>query len=428
MSVYLALGVLLFILPWNLYWLAVRPARKRRRAALEPRLPEGFVPPSSAALAPPEPKTPRDVSRTYPRPARSRNKLNHVCPVCGMEDPGNLDGKVLGWPAHRSCAEWLGDWKPAEVPVVTGGEYAAEPVRCQNGTTNTVVFTGKGAIPLAGGGGGAGGLSIVSAGLASPEAMACQFLVANGLITANEARERINREIVANWGVPPAALQEHTHKVGEPVPTERCPKCGAQFAGPPDYLREAFAIHRQVGCRLVLVIPVGCERRPESRPGLPPAPQPSVPDSHHVTPSGHHGPACQVHGDPRVLQGVQGVSDSGQEGGGVGWCGERGGAEAGGAGHALLDLHFVEQEDRAGDCQRGEAEQAQHGKRLSGKAYHPGADHYGVKDGVPALSRTRPGHSSRPAEPRRARGLLRTPTCGARSGRWRGLRSRCVRP
>jgi len=166
-----------------------------------------------------------------------------------MEDPGDLDGKVLGWPAHRSCAEWLGNWKPTKAPVVTGGEYAAEPVWSQSGTTSTIVFTGKGAVPLPGGSGGAGGSSINGIAFASPETTAVTKAVASGSMTVNEARERLNREISACWGVPPALLQERTHKAGDPLPIERCPKCGAQFAGTPEYLREAFTIHRQVGCR-----------------------------------------------------------------------------------------------------------------------------------------------------------------------------------
>ncbi len=120
-----------------------------------------------------------------------------------MEDPGNLDGKVLGWPAHRSCAEWLGDWKSARISVVAGGEYAAEPAWCQSGTTNTIVFTGKGAVPLPG---GAGGSSIASMAYASPETMAITEQVKNGLITPNQARERLDREISALYGLPPLDL------------------------------------------------------------------------------------------------------------------------------------------------------------------------------------------------------------------------------
>jgi hypothetical protein len=198
---YLVLGVPLLSIFWSLYWLVVRPARKQRRAALAPRLPEGFVPPS-AALTPPEPKAPRDTSRTYPRPGRTRSKLTRICPVCGMEDPGNLDGKVLGWPAHRSCAEWLGDWRPARTSAVAGGEYATEPVWCQSGTTNTIVYTGKSPVTALGGGGGAGGSSLNMVPWMAPGVMAVMEQVGNGLITPNEARERLDREISAAFGMP----------------------------------------------------------------------------------------------------------------------------------------------------------------------------------------------------------------------------------
>lgn len=66
----------------------------------------------------PEPRVPRDPSRPFLfvreqlDAAPELRPLLSVCPVCGMTDPGNLDGEVRGWPAHRSCQEWLGDWKP----------------------------------------------------------------------------------------------------------------------------------------------------------------------------------------------------------------------------------------------------------------------------------------------------------------------------
>ena len=186
MSPYLILGVPLFAVFWNLYWLLLRPERKRRKAAL-----------AIPAVPVPEPRVPRDTSRPYPRCFFGATpELLETCPVCGMTDPGNLDGKLLGWPAHSECLEWLGDWKPAK-----------------SGTTDPIV------------------------------------LMQRGMASVDEVRERLNQEIIASWGVPPMVLQEHTRKVGDPVPFERCPKCGAQFAGSPEYLREAYKMHRQVGCR-----------------------------------------------------------------------------------------------------------------------------------------------------------------------------------
>lgn len=72
----------------------------------------------------PEARVPRDPTR--PRlfvieqlEDRNDPRLD-ICPVCGMTDPGNLDGEVRGWPAHQSCQEWLGDWKPTFLP---GAEF-----------------------------------------------------------------------------------------------------------------------------------------------------------------------------------------------------------------------------------------------------------------------------------------------------------------
>jgi hypothetical protein len=62
------------------------------------------------------PRVPRDQSRPFlfviEQLDDPQDERLSVCPVCGMSDPGNLDGEVRGWPAHRTCAEWLGDWKP----------------------------------------------------------------------------------------------------------------------------------------------------------------------------------------------------------------------------------------------------------------------------------------------------------------------------
>lgn len=83
---------------------AVRKARSRERPAV---------------LPPPAPRTPRDLSRRYPRrgEAACARRLA-ACPACGMTDPGNLRGDLLGWPAHRECAEWLGEWKPGPAGAV----------------------------------------------------------------------------------------------------------------------------------------------------------------------------------------------------------------------------------------------------------------------------------------------------------------------
>jgi hypothetical protein len=67
---------------------------------------------------------PRDTTRPFlfviEQLADRNDPRLSVCPVCGMTDPGNLDGEMRGWPAHRACQEWLGDWKPRFLP---GSEF-----------------------------------------------------------------------------------------------------------------------------------------------------------------------------------------------------------------------------------------------------------------------------------------------------------------
>jgi hypothetical protein len=72
-----------------------------------------------------EPRVPRDATRPFlfdvrQLPEREKDERLSICPVCGMTDPGNLDGEMRGWPAHQSCQEWLGDWKPRWPP---GAEF-----------------------------------------------------------------------------------------------------------------------------------------------------------------------------------------------------------------------------------------------------------------------------------------------------------------
>jgi hypothetical protein len=83
------------------YGTFVRPAARRHEAALVAPEPQ------------PEPRVPCDLDRPYPRPKGGRRRQDSTCPVCGTGDTtGALDGRVLGWRAHASCAEWLGGWKP----------------------------------------------------------------------------------------------------------------------------------------------------------------------------------------------------------------------------------------------------------------------------------------------------------------------------
>lgn len=251
------------------------PLRIRRRIAAEVEAPE----PEPA----PEPKVPCDTSRTYPRPKGSRSKLNRVCPVCGTGqetgNTGNLDGRVLGWPAHRTCAEWLGDWKPPppeikelqraldgfkdhRVPVVPPARSSGRKCYC-NYCRGRVGVHGEEAVALyraeceaathisiSGSPGaqvnvGDGNAQVVWSESGTPDPV---VLIANGMASIDEVRARLDREIAASFTVPPGVLEEHTHKVGDPLPTVRC-ACGAQFIGTPDYLRTAMETHRQAGCR-----------------------------------------------------------------------------------------------------------------------------------------------------------------------------------
>jgi hypothetical protein len=213
--------------------------RRRITAAVEAPQPEPA----------PEPRVPRDTSRPYPRPKGSRSKLNRVCPVCGTgRETGDLDRRVLAWPAHRTCAEWLGDWKPPRPtapPFKPDRELIGYRERGRKGTVSVTVSGNNHQVTV-----GQDIKQISSYPIASAADLArAQEMMTLGMASVDEARERLNREIVASWGVPPAILKEHTHKVGDPLPVERCPKCGAQFVGTPDYLRSAYKVHLQLGCR-----------------------------------------------------------------------------------------------------------------------------------------------------------------------------------
>jgi hypothetical protein len=102
---------------------AVRLAFRQERPAAAPA--PALVPLLVPAAGPPPP---RDTSRAYPRPGVSDLGLDRTCPGCGMEDPGHMTGDLLGWPAHRTCAELSGDWRPADpapamVPFGPGGSF-----------------------------------------------------------------------------------------------------------------------------------------------------------------------------------------------------------------------------------------------------------------------------------------------------------------
>jgi hypothetical protein len=178
------------------------------------------------AVPEPEPRVPRDLDRPYPRPKGGRRKLDKTCPVCGTGDgTGSLGGKVLGWPAHASCAEWLGEqWRPArpapppfspDKQLIGYIEQGQKPAVVKQGATyTTYVGAGEAVASFtygAGGGGGAGGstmnfTSSVAIGAnpdgSFPIATAddlghVQEMVRNGMVSLDEVRQRLDRKKAA---------------------------------------------------------------------------------------------------------------------------------------------------------------------------------------------------------------------------------------
>lgn len=200
------------------------PLRIRRGAEVAPEEP--------GPVDLPPPKIPRDTSRPYPRPKGSRSKLNRVCPVCGTgRETGDLDGRVLGWPSHASCAEWLGDWKPP----------TREIRELQRGLDDFKARYG-GSPPLS--------LPVPSANpdgsypIASADDLArAQELVMNGLASVNEVRERI----VSAFSVPDLVIWSAAGD-RQPLSFEArsvpCPDCGTYFEGTAQGVRQSLDRHR----------------------------------------------------------------------------------------------------------------------------------------------------------------------------------------
>jgi hypothetical protein len=202
------------------YLTLLRPARKRRRVA---RL--------EATKPAPERREPRDTSRPYPKPdsiSPGDERLT-VCPVCGMEDLLFLDGgpdqgDLMGWPAHATCAEWLGDWvpAPAERPVP---EYrylgSAGTIPVHLGGTVATIFTA--------------GESINRSAVAIDQ----MTQAANaGMMTMDELRERI----VGAFGIPEISITTTSADAG----TATC-DCGMSFSGIAVDLDRSMEAHRTSG-------------------------------------------------------------------------------------------------------------------------------------------------------------------------------------
>ena len=270
---YLTIALAVCSLFATAYMNFVRPARRRRRAAMEIAPPEprpNFAPNKPTGVTPPDGRVPRDLDRPYPRPAGGRRKLDKTCPVCGTgAETTPLDGKVLGWRAHGSCAEWLGDWGPPSPQV-------AELQRALDGFKDhrvPVVAMGGTAITVTNWTGGAGGSSLDRMALTNSVAAVIRQQLAGGHVTVDEARDRI----VTAFGVPGPvmgdavdeaalghlvalqemfldsearacrdAIEQRRKPPGKPVITEFC-TCGTKFTGTPEWIRMRLDVHRASG-------------------------------------------------------------------------------------------------------------------------------------------------------------------------------------
>jgi hypothetical protein len=207
------------------------------------RMLQGRAPARPEPASAPQPRAPLDLDRPYPRPKGARRKLASVCPVCGTGRETaatytrRLDGEVLGWPAHLSCAEWLGDWKPAG-----GGEWAAEPaVIRRSGSTNTIHYAGGAGGSVTGGAGGTGSATIQGSGIVSTGDGAVNLQALQGHILSEE--ERITQSVMNGFislGEAAAFLREQM----PPVAREACPDCGMEFTGTATDRQHSLAVHR----------------------------------------------------------------------------------------------------------------------------------------------------------------------------------------
>ena len=306
---YLTIALAVCSLFATAYMNFVRPARRRRRAAMEITPPEprpNFAPNKPAGMTAPDGRVPRDLDRPYPRPAGGRRKPDKTCPVCGTgAETTPLDGKVLGWRAHGSCAEWLGEWRPQRpVPLpyspdksligyMEKGKKPTDPGPIEvggrsvsvSGNLTGIASTGDGAanVIYAGGtvatviawGGGAGGSSssLDSMALTNNVAATIREQLASGQVSVEEARERI----ITAFGVPGPvlgdavdedalghlvalqemfldsearacrdAIEQRRKPPGRPVITEFC-TCGTKFTGTPEWIRMRLDVHRASG-------------------------------------------------------------------------------------------------------------------------------------------------------------------------------------
>ena len=270
---YLTIALAVCSLFATAYMNFVRPARRRARAA-------ALAAPAVAAEPEPELRVPRDLDRQYPRPKGGRRKLDKTCPACGTgAETTALNGKILGWPAHASCAEWLGEhWRPARpAPPPYSPDKSLigymEKGRQVPVSTNTVQYAGGTVLTIGNWTGGAGGSSLDSMALTNNVAAVIREQLASGQVSVEEARERI----ISAFGVPgPAlgdavdeaalghlvalqemfldsemratakAIEQRCKVPGKPVITEYC-TCGTKFTGTAEWIRMRLDVHRASG-------------------------------------------------------------------------------------------------------------------------------------------------------------------------------------
>ena len=224
-----------FALFWNTYFLLVRPARKRHRDQR-----------TEAAKPVPERREPRDTTRPYPRDrwtVRPDDERLSVCPVCGMNDELFLDGgpdqgDLMGWPAHRTCAEWLGDWKaPQAVSNATGGFRIADGAPASSPPMTSLPPTARETRQMS----PAPAMPLTREWVMdrAAEAVRAQTdALKAGMITMDELRERI----VGAFGIPEMVITA----TGADAGSVTC-DCGMCFNGTAADLDRSMEAHRTSG-------------------------------------------------------------------------------------------------------------------------------------------------------------------------------------
>ncbi|HVB41873.1 MAG TPA: hypothetical protein VNF47_04105 [Streptosporangiaceae bacterium] len=161
-----------------------------------------------------------------------------VCPVCGMDgDEVTLDGKFCGaWPAHATCVEWAGEWKPSgEVPR----KVPHEVLKTLANLRATAAWQDYLAVERQ----TAQALGISQAALCGQFTAA----VGAGILSLDEAREaahdaaRANDQWMRSFGIPMAQMGDSR------VAQVRWCICGDKFSGTWDEIHALEAAHISSG-------------------------------------------------------------------------------------------------------------------------------------------------------------------------------------